>query len=105
MVIYYHAFIKAHNPSAVRSPRHAVVPGVKDSCTSSNNPHKIDKNIAMTNNGLSEYRRLRLKMDRAIRRPRIEYPAICKSLSPKKRWGRGERLLLFTSSSSLKQMR
>jgi len=44
------------------------------------------------NRGLWEYRRLRLKMDRAIRKPRIEYSAMCKSLSPKKRWGMGKGL-------------
>jgi len=44
------------------------------------------------NRGLWEYRRLRLKMDRVIRKPRIEYSAMCKSLSPKKRWGMGKGL-------------
>jgi hypothetical protein len=87
---YKTAPIKEPNPSAIRSPRLVVLPGVKDWCTSSDNPYNVDRIIAIMNRGLWGYRRLRLKMDRAIRKPRIEYSAMCKSLSPKKRWGMGK---------------
>ena len=39
-----------------------------------------------------EYRRLRLKMARAIRKPRIEYSAMCKSLSFHELWSEGKGL-------------
>jgi len=67
----------------LRSPRLVVLPGIKDWCTSSDNPYKVDKIIAIMKKGLSEYLRLRLKMDRAIRKPKIEYSTIFMSLSLK----------------------
>lgn len=39
-----------------------------------------------------EYRRLRLIMARAVRKPRIEYSAVCKSLSFQEPWSEGKGL-------------
>ena len=84
--------MKEPTPSAIRSPMLAVLPGVKDWWISSDNPYKVDKIIAANNRNPLEYLRLRLKIDLAIRKPKIEYPTMCNSLSFKEIGGFGKGL-------------